>query len=63
MNLTEKVLNIIENSKKFPVVITNKDLPLIEESANICQVLESEGYKVETFVKFESGTYGIKVNK
>lgn len=63
MNLTEKVLNIVENSQKFPVVISNKDLPLIQESAIICQILESEGYKVDTFVDYANQTFGIRIDK
>lgn len=60
-NITNMVVNVVESSKEFPVVITNNDVPLIEEASYIIRTLEDLGYKVETFV--EGKTYGIKVSK
>lgn len=63
MNLTEKVLNLVNQANEFPVVITNREVPIIEESALIIQALEGEGYQVETFVDIPNQTYGIKVTE
>lgn len=58
-NMTQTILNIVKDAKSFPVVITNKDIPLIEESAHIIKQLEDNGYMCTTFSNGD--TYGIKV--
>lgn len=63
MNLTASILDKVKKAEKFPVVITNNDYPLIQESAYVVQALESDGYKVETFVDWKTQTYGIRINK
>jgi hypothetical protein len=58
-NMTQTILNIVKDAKKFPVIITNKDIALIEESAHIIKQLEDNGYMCVTFSKGD--TYGIRV--
>jgi hypothetical protein len=57
--MIQTILNIIEDAKNFPVIITNKDVAIIEESAHIINELENYGYMCVTFSKGD--TYGIKV--
>lgn len=63
-NITQTALNLakshFENETK-PLIITNKDLPIIEESAYIINALEEAGYEVNTFVT--GSGYGIEVIK
>lgn len=63
MSVVETVLSKVDNATVFPVVITNKDVALIEESALVVQALEGNGYKVETFVDIPNQTFGLKVSK
>lgn len=63
-NITQTALNLAKEHFKNetkPLIITNKDLPIIEESAYIIDALEEAGYKVNTFVT--SAGYGIEVIK
>lgn len=55
----ESIRSKIDEAKRFPVIITNKDCPIIQESALIIQQLEDEGYMCVTFTKDD--TYGIRV--
>lgn len=61
MNLVDTIVNKVQKSQYFPVTISNKDFPLIQESAIIAQTLETKGYRVETFADVSNGTYGFKV--
>jgi hypothetical protein len=64
MGIALKYINrILDHSKEWPVVITNKDVPLIQESSLIVETLESEGYKVDTFVDLPNETYGLRISK
>jgi len=63
MNVTASVLEKVKNATSFPVIVTNEDFPIIRESALIVSHLESEGYKVETFVELPTETYGFKISK
>jgi len=63
MNVLEKVLTMVQEAKSFPVVVTNKDVNLIEESALVCDTLEAEGYKVDSFVDVSKEIYGIRISK
>lgn len=63
MNITASILDKVKNSKSFPVVVTNNDYPIIQESSLIVEYLEAEGYKVETFVDSRQNTYGFRINK
>lgn len=58
-NITNMVVNVVKASKEFPVIVTNKDLPIIEEAAYVIRTLEDLGYKVETFT--DGDKHGIKV--
>lgn len=63
-NITLMVLNLTKKhfeDSKVPFIITNKELPLIEESAYIIAALEEVGYKVKTFKNDDK--YGIEVSK
>lgn len=60
-NITQTIVNIVKSSKEFPFIVTNKDLPIIEESAYVIEAIEKLGYKVETFT--DNDKYGIKVSK
>lgn len=59
MNIMESIRSKIEQAERFPVIISNKDCPLIQESALIIQQLEDEGYMCVTFS--DKDTYGIRV--
>lgn len=61
MNITSQILNLVKKSKEFPVVVTNKDYNIIQESSNIVNTLESDGYRVEEFVDMKNQVYGFKV--
>lgn len=63
MNIIASILNKVKTAKDFPVIVTNKDYPIIQESALIVQHLEGEGYKVETFADWKNETYGLRINK
>lgn len=63
MNVTEKVLKLVKETKSFPMVITNRDFNLIEESSLICQSLENDGYQIETFTDLPNKVYGLRINK
>lgn len=63
MSVLESVLMKVENSKEFPVIVTNKEFPIIEVASTVSKILEDNGYKVETFSNLETGIYGFKVNK
>jgi hypothetical protein len=63
MNLTAEILAKVRNSKKFPMFITSKEYPLIQESAYIIQALEGDGYKVDTYVDTDKEIYGIRVDE
>ena len=63
-NLTQMALNLAKTAEEkgqLPLVITNKELPIITESAYIIEALENGGYKVEAFTTKDG--YGIKVSK
>jgi hypothetical protein len=60
-NLTQTISNIVEDATEFPVVLTNKDFTIIEESFYIIKELEDKGYTVKTFSDKDTGVYGIEV--
>lgn len=63
-NITQMVLNLVKKhfqDETSPLTITNKELPLIEESAYVIAALEEAGYKVKTFKSDDK--YGIEVSK
>lgn len=51
----------INTTKQWPVIVSNKDFVLINESAYICNELENRGFKVETFANRETKEYGLKI--
>lgn len=63
-NITQMVMNLTNEhfkNSQSPFIITNKQLPVIEESAYIIEALENAGYKVKTFTSGDS--HGIKISK
>jgi len=63
-NITQMVMNLTKEHFKNstePFIITNKQLPLIQESAYIIEALETAGYKVKTFTS--GNEHGIEVSK
>jgi len=63
MSVLESVLDKLENATNFPVLLTNKEFSIINESYVIANALEDYGYKVETFSNPETGIYGFKVDR
>lgn len=63
MNITASILKKVKDSKSFPVIVTNEDFPIIQESSLIVQALEGDGYKVESFVDLKNSTYGFKIDE
>ena len=63
MHIVDKVVQRVKESKIFPMSISNKDLPIIEESFYVIKTLEAMGYEVDTFVNSDNKTYGITVHE
>lgn len=61
--ILDSIQKKLQTTEKWPVVISNNDYPIIEESAIIVQILEADGYKVDTFVDSPNNTYGLVINK